>query len=124
VTWRVLDKLPGYDVGAAQCFERGAYQKHVPLKNTSLIPSHGLDSPAIAPPNSVGKELPTPPHGAIRPNFTPLSTPSHGNHLEEPSPRVKSGHQSAGNTINALPQPKVRLEKRPVTDTACTLNDR
>lgn len=27
VTWRTLDKLPGYDTGAALCFERGAYQK-------------------------------------------------------------------------------------------------
>ena len=27
VTWQRLDKLPGYDTGAALCFERGAYQK-------------------------------------------------------------------------------------------------
>ena len=27
VTWRVLDKIPGFDIGAAEMFERGAYQK-------------------------------------------------------------------------------------------------
>lgn len=26
VTWRILDRHPGYDVGAAECFERGAYR--------------------------------------------------------------------------------------------------
>ena len=26
VTWRILDRHPGYDVGAAECFARGAYQ--------------------------------------------------------------------------------------------------
>ncbi len=32
VTWRALDKLPGYDTGAALCFERSAYQKAAPSK--------------------------------------------------------------------------------------------
>jgi hypothetical protein len=85
VTWRTLDKLPGYDLGTAQCFERGAYQKHVPLKNASLIPSNGVERPTIAPPHGVAKKPPTPPHGAIRPIFTHMSIPSHGNHLEKPS---------------------------------------
>lgn len=30
VTWRALDKIPGYDSGAADLFVRGAYQKHTP----------------------------------------------------------------------------------------------
>ena len=81
VTWRALDKLPGYDVGAVHCFERGAYQKNAPLKNASLIPPRGAECPIIAPPHGVAIEPPTPPHGAIRPSFTATLTPSHGNHL-------------------------------------------
>lgn len=85
VTWRTLDKLPGFDAGAAQCFERGAYQKTRPLKNTSLIPSHGVESHAIAPSHGLEGLLPTPSHGAIRAGFGLSSTPPHGNHLEMPS---------------------------------------
>ena len=59
VTWRTLDKLPGYDIGAAQCFERGAYQRNRPLKNASLIPSHGVESPSIAPVSYTHLTLPT-----------------------------------------------------------------
>lgn len=92
VTWRGLDKLPGYDVGAAQCFERGAYQKTAPLKNASLMPPRGVDSPAIAPPYGVAGVLPTPPHGAIKPTFNPCSTPPHGNHLEKPSLANQTRH--------------------------------
>jgi hypothetical protein len=92
VTWRALDKLTGYDVGAAQCFERGAYQKTAPLKNASLTPPHGVDSPAIAPPYGVAREPPTPSHGAIRASFTPLPTPCHGNHLEKPSLANQTQH--------------------------------
>lgn len=84
VTWRALDKLPGYDTGAALCFERGAYQKAAPLKK-SLTPSHGVESPAIAPPHGVERTLPTPSSGAIRATFDHLPTPSYGNHLEMPS---------------------------------------
>ena len=80
VTWRALDKLPGYDAGAALCFERGAYQKPAPLKK-SLTPSHGVESSAIAPP-----------HGAIRPALGVRSTPSHGNHLEMPSAATQTTH--------------------------------
>lgn len=31
VTWLALDRLPGYDAGAAELFERGAYSKNLPL---------------------------------------------------------------------------------------------
>lgn len=74
VTWMTLDKLPGYDAGAAQCFERGAYQSNRPLKNARLIPSHGVEGMP-----------PTPSHGAIRSTFYRSPTPSHGNHLDMPS---------------------------------------
>ena len=89
VTWRALDKLPGYDTGAALCFERGAYQKTAPLKK-SLTPSHGVESPAIAPPHGVERMPSMPSHGAIRGVFTAPPTPSHGNHLEMPSVATQS----------------------------------
>jgi hypothetical protein len=92
VTWRALDKLPGYDVGAVQCFERGAHQKNVPLKNAGLMPPRGVGSPSIELSHGVAREPPTPPHGAIRASFTPLPTPPHGNHLEKPSLANQTRH--------------------------------
>ena len=80
VTWRTLDKLPGYDTGAALCFERGAYQKAAPLKK-SLTPSHGVE-----------RMPPTPSHGAIRATSDHRPTPSHGNHLEMPSAATQTTH--------------------------------
>jgi hypothetical protein len=85
ITWQTLDRLQGYDHGAAESFERGAYRKSEPLKITSLRPSHGIERSSIAPSHGVGKVLSTPSHGAISPSFHTLSTPSHGNHLEMPS---------------------------------------
>jgi len=85
VTWRTLDKLPGFDVGAAESFKRGAYQQTAHLKNASLRPSHGVERAAIAPSHGVGRAPPTPSHGAIRATFDHSSTPSHGDHLEMPS---------------------------------------
>lgn len=86
VTWRALDRLPGYDDGAAQTFVRGAYQ------NAGLRPPHGVERHSIAPSHGVGKAHSTPSHGAIRPILKALSTPSHGNHLEKPSPALRTSH--------------------------------
>jgi hypothetical protein len=69
ITWQTLDRLQGYDHGAAESFVRGAYHKSDPLKITSLKPSHGVERPFIAPANGVGGVLPTPPQGAISPTF-------------------------------------------------------
>lgn len=77
VTWRHLDRLPGFDVGAAESFQRGAYQK-----NASLRPSGGVAVRTIAPSGGVGGAFSTPPDGAISPVFDARSTPSHGHHLE------------------------------------------
>ena len=68
VTWRALDKLPGYDAGAAECFERGAYKKTAPHIGTVLIP----------------------PHGPISPVFDPLSVPPHGHPLDMPSTAIET----------------------------------
>ena len=70
VTWQLLDRLAGYDAGAAESFQRGAYRQNLPLENASLRPSHGVESPPIAPSHGVETAPPT---------------PSHGNHLEMPS---------------------------------------
>ena len=85
VTWQLLDRLAGYDAGAAESFQRGAYRQNLPLENASLRPSHGVESPPIAPSHGVETAPPTPSHGAIRRVFAALPTPSHGNHLEMPS---------------------------------------
>lgn len=77
VTWRTLDRLPGYDAGAAETFVRGAYQ------NATLRPSRGVEGKPIAPSHGVGPPSPAPSHGPIRAIPVPLSTPSHGDHLEK-----------------------------------------
>ena len=93
LTWFRLDKLPGFDAGAAEGFRRGAYlaaalptpkpsrdelyQKwRTPptTKNASLTPSHGPEPAAIAPS-----------HGPIGASFGGPPSPSHGHHLEMPS---------------------------------------
>ena len=85
VTWQVLDRLAGYDAGAAESFQRGAYRQNSPIQNANLRPSHGVERAPIAPSNGVETAPPTPSHGAIRRAFAALPTPSHGNHLEMPS---------------------------------------
>jgi hypothetical protein len=44
VTWRRLDRIPGYDAGTVELFERGAYRKSDPLKNVSIAPPHGVEN--------------------------------------------------------------------------------
>lgn len=91
VTWRRLDKMLGYDVGAVECFERSAFRKNVPLKNAVLTPRDGVERPLIAPSRGVGSVPTTPPHGAIRPTLAHSSTPSPGNHLEITSVGISFG---------------------------------
>lgn len=92
VTWRALDKLPGYDAGTTECFKRGAYLHGGPLKNASLIPPHGTERPRIVPPHGTRASPAVPPHGAIRPISSGLSVPPHGHHLDMPSAAVKTQH--------------------------------
>jgi hypothetical protein len=104
VTWAALDRIPGYDTGAAETFQRGAYRLNAPLTPTprptskakamtktpaisdtngyALTPSHGALSTSTAP--SPGVEgMPTAPSpGAVKGGFCHLSTPPHGDHLE------------------------------------------
>jgi hypothetical protein len=85
VTWRALDKIPGYDVGAAECFERGAYRNERAIENASLVPSRGTERPLIVPLHGTETPPTVPPHGTKKGVFAPLSVPPHGHPLEMPS---------------------------------------
>jgi hypothetical protein len=90
VTWRALDKIPGYDPGTAELFRRGAYQDNQPLKNASLTPADGLGKRLIAPAGGLVGIATTPAGGAIRGSFATHSAPPHGHHLDMPSVRIKN----------------------------------
>ncbi|MET3498160.1 hypothetical protein [Variovorax boronicumulans] len=79
VTWRALDRLPGYDEGAAASFVRGAYQ------NASLSPSGGLEKAVIGPSRGLEDPPPSPSRGPIKATFDASPSPSRGHHLEKPS---------------------------------------
>lgn len=112
VTWRTLDRHPGYDHGAVESFERGAY-KNTPLKNNdatppdgakknaSLKPPDGAERPKIAPPDGVELHPIAPPDGAIRGVFGTSPTPPDGDHLDTPSngarPRAHAHHNDCVN---------------------------
>lgn len=101
LTFYALDRHPGYDAGAVQCFKRSAYRETAPLKNVVLNPPHGTGGPSIAPPHGTENPATVPPHGAMKASFSPLSVPPHGHHLDMPSTGVQKGVQgSAGNTGN------------------------
>ena len=89
VTWRALDKIPGYDAGTEQLFKRGAYQQNIPLQTASLTPPAGVEKQRIAPPAGVGAKPTAPPAGAIRSVLGTRPTPPAGHHLEMPSDAVK-----------------------------------
>ena len=78
VTWRTLDKLPGYDVGTIEGFKRGAYQQNIPLKNASLRPPAGTE-----------RLLTVPPAVTIKAALEVRSVPPAGHHLDMPSDAVK-----------------------------------
>jgi hypothetical protein len=101
VTWRALDRHPGYDVGTVESFQRGAYRLWAAAqcpaeitpptpspgaeKNASLTPSPGVERSSRAPSPGVGA-LPTAPSpGAVEGGFGAFSTPGDGDHLEKPS---------------------------------------
>jgi len=121
VTWRTLDRLPGYDVGASSAFRRGAYATGVSCqcqrtreelyekwrqpatKNASLTPSGGVDDAATAPSGGVEGLTVAPSGGVIDPIPAPSSTPSHGDHLEMPSNAVKLLSAVSGNCVQVRP---------------------
>lgn len=90
VTWRSLDRIPGYDVGAFESFERGVYRKEPPPKIEVLRPPHGTERLSKVPPHGTETSITVPPHGTKRPTFVPRSVPPHGHPLETPSCAVVS----------------------------------
>lgn len=102
VTWRALDKLPGYDAGAEQLFQRGAYRLSPgkekrpppkcknPKKNASLNPAHGIERALIVPAHGIDTLPAIPSHGTIKATFDHCPIPLHGHHLEKPSVAANS----------------------------------
>jgi hypothetical protein len=84
VTWRALDRLPGFDAGAADSFERGAYAKQ-PIKNARLRPPDGQERGRIGPPDGQGGKVLGPPDGAMKGVFGTSPRPPDGHHLDKPS---------------------------------------
>ena len=91
VTWRDLDRIPGYDSGSVAAFERSAFLKSEAKNGACLRPSGGVERHAIAPAGGVGSPSPAPPHGAIRIVFGGPPTPSGGDHLESHLSRSAAG---------------------------------
>ena len=116
VTWRTLDKLPGYDDGAALLFERGAYRKTAPLKK-GLRPPAGTERAAIVPPAGTATLPPVPPAGTIGAVFGVLSVPPAGHPLELPSIAVvePAQQQSADNESSTVPAPA----QKPASNRQC-----
>ncbi|WP_182496241.1 hypothetical protein [Bordetella avium] len=90
ITWYTLDRIEGYDPGATNTFQRGAYRK-----NASLTPSRGVGKPPIAPSPGVGSALTAPSPGAIGATFGTLSTPGDGDHLDMPSHAPEKDRRAA-----------------------------
>lgn len=97
VTWRILDRLQGYDVGVDKLFQRGAYRFTAgkpkrqppkcknPKKIKVLNPPHGIESALIVPHHGIAADCFVPSHGTVRPTLSSFSIPPHGNHLDMPS---------------------------------------
>ena len=128
VTWAALDRIPGYDTGAAETFQRGAYRLNAPLSTTprpisktkamtkthaisdtngyELTPPQGALSASTAPPQGVEGQPTAPPQGAVKGGFDHSSTPPHGDHLENHL-QTNEGSRAVGmsdqqKTANAL----------------------
>jgi hypothetical protein len=81
VTWRALDRIDGYDVGAADTFERGAYRKNAPLTTSRVAGRRSIaTSPVVGNPSTTTSPVAI---KARSPSF-PTTSPVH--HLDMPSP--------------------------------------
>jgi hypothetical protein len=92
--------------GASGTCKATTTNKKPTKKNASLTPAHGVEGTPIAPAGGVETIAVAPSGGAIDPVFTPLSTPSNGNHLEMPSTEVSavSADHSKGNDDDGKPE--------------------
>lgn len=111
VTWRTLDRLPGYDAGTEQLFQRGAYRLSPgkakrpqpkcrnPKRNGNLNPAHGIEHALIDPLHGIDALSAIPPYGTIKANFDHFPIPLYGHHLEKPSV-VTNGETAWGFTFS------------------------
>lgn len=85
VTWRALDRHPGYDPGAVEGFVRGAYRLTSQPKNAPHSPKTGQVKAHIGPDSGLGGAGTCPENGTVRPTNPGSSGPVGGHHLEKPS---------------------------------------
>ena len=84
VTWRMLDKIDGYDFGSARNFERSAYN-NPNIKSDSPSPLNGLKHQPIAPSDGLKTPFSTPLKGAVIGLNAVSLNPLNGNHIYIPS---------------------------------------
>lgn len=87
VTWYTLDRHAGYDPGAVDSFERGAYRK-----NAVLSPPRGTERRPIGPSRGTESPSPVPSRGPMAAGFGPSPVPSDGHHLDMPSAGTQPIH--------------------------------
>lgn len=75
VTWRMLDRHPGYDPGAVEGFVRGAYRAQPKLRNASPSPLSGTGKHSVGPPAGQGEGWSVPGAGPMRATAAALSVP-------------------------------------------------
>lgn len=86
VTWRALDRLPGYDAGAAETFVRGAYQNASPRPSPVLGKALIGTSPVLGAAASSTSPVPIKAVSATSPSTSPVHP------LEMPSPEPETTH--------------------------------
>jgi hypothetical protein len=109
LTWRTLDRIPGYDPGAAESFQRSAYAKQ-PLKNASLSPSRGPDTHKIGPSPGLDSMTLGPSAGPIKSVFATASSPSNGHHLDKPSTEPKMEGEISRDTTETHHEPNKHVQ--------------
>ena len=103
VTWRALDRHPGYDVGSMEGFQRGAYRLKDLAQIASLVPPHGTEKNASL----------VPPHGHHLENHLPASAAKDVQDVEGVQEvKVHRGQNGRSRTSEAAPQP-ARPRRRP-----------
>ena len=80
VTWRALDRNPGYDPGASALFQRGAYRRNAPLS-----PTRRQGERPIAPTRGKSRVPVVPKAGPIAHSVAAGSSPTVRHHLDMPS---------------------------------------
>jgi hypothetical protein len=116
VTWRKLDRMPGYDTGAVETFQLGGFVPMV-IKNASLKPSDGTDRLKTVPSGGAEGVSVVPSSGPIRASFSAKSVPFGGHHLDTPSALDVLG-QNINNNPVGVPDAVTRKAAKHLTKLA------